>query len=172
MIIIMGILKFSERLYTLDVGEIPQTEIPRIVDPNEMDSRKGVILCYEPTKEQLIQLALIVWQVATRERNSLRTGTSRFSVAECRCTATRNCLKRLLLPFVEGDQDKAGDLCITLLRENKSNLDKYVKNWKIVPRPNTVWVDEENNDIFICQYNGQILVGLNPTNYMFSYTKK
>ena len=168
----MGILKFSERLYTLDVGEIPQTEVPRIVDPNEMDSKRGVVLCYEPTKEQLIQLALIIWQVATRERNALQTGSSTFNKAEFRCTATRNALKRLLLPFVSGDQNKARDLCITLLMENKSNLDKYIKGWKIIQRPGSIWVDEENNDLFVCQNNGRLLVGLNPTDYMFTYNSE
>lgn len=168
----MEIRKFSERLYALDVEEVPRSEIPRIVDPNEPSSREGVVVCYEPTKDQMIQLALIIWQVATRERNALQTGTSKFELAEGRCTATRNVLKRLLLPFVEGDQDKAKDLCITLLRENKPNLDKYIKGWSIIPRPKAVWVDEDTTDIFICQNNGRILVGLNPTDYMFVYNPK
>ena len=56
--------------------------------------------------------------------------------------------------------------------ENKSNLDKYIKGWKIIQRPGSIWVDEENNDLFVCQNNGRILVGLNPTDYMFTYNSE
>lgn len=165
----MEVLKFNERLYTLDVGEVRREEIPRIVDPNDAQSNNGVIVCYYPTKDQLIQLALIIWQVATRERNALQVRTREFEIAEQRCTKTRNVLKSLLLPFVEGKSDKARDLCLTLLHENKPILDKYIKNWSIIKRPTSVWVDEDTSSIFLCENEGRILVGLNPTNYVFAY---
>ena len=161
-------LNFSERLYTLDVEEVPKEEIPRIVDPtNEEDSKRGVVSCYHPTRAQLTQLALIIWQVATRERNALQVRTKQFEMAEERCTKTRNVLKSLLLPFVDGNPEKAKDLCIMLLRENKPILDKYIKKWSIIRRPTSVWVDEDTNGIFLCENGGRIVVGLNPTNYVF-----
>jgi len=167
----MEILKFDERLYTLNVEGVHREEIPRIVDPNETETGKGTVVCYHPTKEQLIQLALIIWQVATRKRNALSVRTHQFNVAEQRCTTTRNVLKSHLLPYVDGNQDKARDLCVTLLRENKEALDKYIDGWVIVPRPDSVWVDEDSKGIFICENEGVILVGLNPENYVFLYNK-
>lgn len=164
--------KFSERLYSLDVGEVPREEIPRIVDPNEAESSRGTVVCYNPTKDQLIQLALIIWQVATRERNALQIRDRQFEVAEERVTKTRNVFKSLLLPFVDGDPNKARDLCVTLLRENKPILDKYINGWSVVKRPSSVWVDEDTNGIFICENGGRILVGLNPTNYVFVYGQR
>jgi hypothetical protein len=165
----MEMLKFSERLYTLDVGEVRREEIPRIVDPNDAQSNNGVIVCFYPTKDQLIQLALTIWQVATRERNASQQRTRQFEIAEERCTKTRNVLKSLLLPFVEGNPDKARDLCVRLLREHKPTLDKYIKGWSIIKRPNSVWVDKDARGIFLCENEGRILVGLNPTNYVFAY---
>jgi hypothetical protein len=165
----MEMVKFSEKLYALDVGDIPREEIPRIVDPNDSELNNGVVVCYNPTKDQLIQLALIIWQVATRERNSSQVGTKQFEVQERLCTKTRNVLKSLLLPYVAGDSDKAKDLCIRLLRENKPILDKYLKKWSIIKRPTSVWVDKNTNGIFICENAGRIVVGLNPTNFVFVY---
>ena len=163
----MEISKLDERLYTLDVGDVPREEIPRIIDPNNAESGVGTVVCYNPNKSQLIQLALIIWQVATRERNALQVGTRQFETAEERCTKTRNVLKSLLLPYVSGNPEKARDLCVTLLRENKPILDKYLRRWSIIKRPNSVWVDEDTNGIFLCENGGRILVGLNPTNYVF-----
>ena len=97
----MEMVKFSEKLYALDVGDIPREEVPRIVDPNNSEFNDGVVVCYNPTKDQLIQLALIIWQVATRERNLSQLRTRQFEIAEERCTRTRNALKSLLLPYVQ-----------------------------------------------------------------------
>ena len=163
----MEILKFDERLYTLDVGGVHQYEVPKIIDPNDESSVKESVICYEPDRKQVIQLALIVWQVATKARNSEKPRTAMFEVAEKRCTATRDALKSLLLPFVDGDKSKAYDLCLTLLRMNKDNLDKYLKDWEIIPRPKSVWVDEKSNRIFLAQYEGRVLVGLSTTNCVF-----
>ena len=108
--------RFDERLYTLNVEGVSREEIPRIVDPNDSESNNnGVVVCYNPTKDQMIQLALIIWQVATRERNVLQVRTREFEVAEDRCTKTRNVLKSLLLPLVDGNPDKAYDTACTLL---------------------------------------------------------
>lgn len=165
-------LQFSEKLYVLDVADVPRDEVPRIVDPNNvMKSGAGTVICYNPTKTQLIQLALIIWQVATKERNALQVGTRQFEAAEGRCTKTRNVLKSLLLPFVAGNTEKARDLCVTLLRDNKPILDKHIKKWTIIKRPNSVWVDEDTNGIFLCENGGRVLVGVNPTNYVFVYNQ-
>lgn len=164
--------KFSEKLYALDVGDIPREEIPRIVDPNDSEFNNGVVVCYNPTKDQLIQLALIVWQVATRQRNSLQVGTKQFEVQERLCTKTRNVLKSLLLPYVAGDSDKARDLCIRLLTDNRQTLDEHLKKWSIIKRPTSVWVDKNTSGIFLCENGGRILVGLNPTNYVFVYNQE
>ena len=165
-------VKFSEKLYALDVGDIPREEVPRIVDPNNSEFNDGVVVCYNPTKDQLIQLALIIWQVATRERNLSQLRTRQFEIAEERCTRTRNALKSLLLRYVAGNAEKARDLCVTLLRENKPVLDKYIKQWSIIKRPSSVWIDKDTNGIFICENGGRIVVGLNPTNFVFVYDQE
>lgn len=165
-------LNFDEHLYKLDVGEVPKKEIPRIIDPNDLESSKGTVVCYFPTDEQQIQLALTIWQVATRKRNALQSRNKEFEVAEQRVTKTRNVLKSLLLPFVGGNQDKAMDFCGTLLKENKPILDKYVNGWSIIRRPSTVWIDKNARGIFLCENEGRILVGLNPTNYVFAYNEQ
>lgn len=168
----MEMVKFSEKLYALDVGDIPREEVPRIVDPNNSEFNDGVVVCYNPTKDQLIQLALIIWQVATRERNLSQLRTRQFEIAEERCTRTRNALKSLLLPYVAGNAEKARDLCVTLLRDNKPVLDKYIKQWSIIKRPSSVWIDKDTNGIFICENGGRIVVGLNPTNFVFVYDQE
>ena len=168
----MEMLQFSEKLYALDVGDIPREEIPRIVDPNDSEFNNGVVVCYNPTKDQLLQLALIIWQVATRERNSLQVRTRQFEMAEKLCTKTRNVFISLLLPFVGGDVDKARDLCLNVLKDKKPVLDKYISNWSIIKRPSTVWVDKNTNGIFICENGGRIVVGLNPTNFVFVYNHR
>lgn len=160
-------LSFDESLYRLDVKGVHKEEIPRIVDPNDSESSIGTVVCYSPTKEQMIQLALIIWQVATRDRNALQPTSGQFGVAELRCTKTRNVLKSLLLPFVDGNPDKAMDLCVTLLRDNKPILDKYIKKWSIIRRPSSVWVDKANKGLFLCENGGRIVVGLSPENYVF-----
>lgn len=164
--------KFDERLYTLDVTGVQQYEVPKIIDPNrdlnDLESRESVI-CYEPNRKQVVQIAFIIWQVATRERNSLQAGTSQFETAERRCTSTRKALGRLLLPLFGGNQDKAKDFCVTLYREHKANIDKYIKGWKIISRPSSVWVEKDGKNIFLCQNEGRILVGLSPENYVFVY---
>ena len=165
----MEMLQFSEKLYVLDVGEVPREEIPRIVDPNDSEFNDGVVVCYNPTKDQLLQLALIIWQVATRERNSLHEKNKQFETAEKLCTKTRNVFISLLLPFVGGDVAKARDLCLSVLKSNKPVLDKYLNNWSIIKRPNSVWIDKNTNGIFICENEGRIVVGLNPTNFVFVY---
>ena len=162
-------VKFSEKLYALDVGDIPREEIPRIVDPNNSEFNDGVVVCYKPTTSQLIQLALIIWQVAARERRALHPGTKEFKTAEKFCMKTRNVFISLLLPFVGGDTDKARDLCLSVLNDKKPVLDKYLDNWSIIKRPSTVWVDKNTNGIFICENGGRIVVGLNPTNFVFVY---
>lgn len=162
-------LNFDERLYTLDVGEVHKEAIPRIIDPNDAESNTGTVVCYNPTKDQFIQLALIIWQVSTRERNALQVRTKKFEVAEELVTRTRNVLISLLLPFVEGNSEKARDLCVTLLLKHKPTFDKYIEGWSIIKRPNSVWVDKEAKGIFLCKNEGRILVGLNPTNYVFVY---
>lgn len=163
--------KFDERLYTLDVGAVAQHEFPKIIDPNDENLDNGSIVCYEPDKKQTIQLALIIWQVATRERNKYRPSSPYFGLAESRCSAARNALKSLLLPFVEGDTSKARDLCLTLLRLNKEGLEKYLSHWSIIKRPNSIWVNEDSNGIFIAKYRNGIVVGLNPTNCVFVYNQ-
>lgn len=172
----MDIVKFSERLYTLDVGEVPKKEVPRIIDPNDLANKEGTVVCYCPTEDQLIQLALTIWQVATKERNALNAMHVRNqqieTAAEDRVTKTRNVFKSLLLPFVRGNQDKAMDLCRTLLDEQKPILYQYINNWKIIPRPRSVWVDKNARGIFLCENAGRILVGLNPTNYVFAYNQE
>ena len=167
----MEFLKFDERLYTLNVENVPKEEIPRIVDPNESELNNGVVVCYNPTKDQQLQLALIIWQVATRDRNSSNVGTKQFEIHEKLCTKARNVLKSLLLPYVAGDSDKAKDLCVTLLCENRPVFEKYVKQWSIIRRPSSVWVDKDTNGIFVCENGGRIVVGLNPTNFVFVYKK-
>lgn len=167
----MEMFSFSEKLYTLDVGDVPREEIPRIIDPNDSEINNGVVVCYNPTKDQLLQLALIIWQIATRERNAMSRRTKQFETAERLCTKTRNVLKSLLLPYVDGDEGKAQDLCIRLLIENKPILDKYIKQWSIIRRPSSVWVDKDTSSIFVCENEGRIVVGLNPTNFLFVYEK-
>jgi len=170
----------DERLYTLDVGGVPRKEIPRIVDPNDPEFNNGSEVCYTPTEDQLLQLALTIWQVATRERNSShrrnrpRNTVERriqFETAERLCTRTRLAFISLLLPFVGGDADKARDLCLRVLMDKKPILDKYLDNWSIIKRPSTVWVDKNTNGIFICENGGRIMVGLNPTNFVFVYNQ-
>ena len=167
--------KFDERLYTLDVAGVQQYNLPKIIDPNrdlnDLESRE-LVVCYEPDRKQVIQLAFIIWQVATRERNLLQTRDKKFEIAERRCTSTRKALGRLLLPLFDGDQDKAKDFCVTLYREHKSDIDKYIDGWGIVSRPASVWVDKEGKNIFLCQNEGRIVVGLSPENYVFVYNPK
>ncbi len=164
-------LQFSEKLYALDVGDVPKEEIPRIIDPNNTESGVGTVVCYYPDKNQLIQLALIIWQVAARDRNALHVRNRQFETAEKLCMKTRNVFISLLLPFVGGDADKARDLCLSVLRGNKSVLDQYIGNWSIIRRPSSVWIDKNTNGIFICENEGRIVVGLNPTNFVFVYDK-
>lgn len=164
--------KFDERLYRLNVESIPRKKIRRILDPTDLESNGEPVICYEPTREQAIQLAFIVWQVATRDRNAAQVKTRRFETAEERCTKSRNVLKSLLLPYVNGNKSEAIELCKTFLQENKDALQKYIKGWEIIPRPSSVWVDEDTKGIFICENAGKILVGLSPENYVFVYNEK
>lgn len=175
----MEMFNFSEELYALDVGDIPREEIPRIVDPNDSEFNNGVVVCYNPTKDQLIQLALIIWQTANQERKAMeRTKqyamsekAKRCETAERLCTKTLNVLKSLLLPYVAGDEKKVMDLCARLWIENKPMLDKYIKQWSVIKRPSSVWVDRYTSGIFVCENEGRIVVGLNPTNFVFVYEK-
>ena len=164
---------FDERLYTLDVSKVDQYEVPEYIDPNENLSDEtnsvGTVRCYRPDPKQLIQLAIIVWQVATMDRNRQPPHTRYFELAETRCTVTREILKSLLLPFCGGDVGKARDLCITLLRRNKEFLDKYICNWKIIPKPKDIWIDKESRGIFIARSGDSEVVGVNPMSYVFIY---
>ena len=167
---------FSEDLYKLNVQAVDYGDFPKIIDPNvdlEKLSPYGTVRCYNPNLEQTIQLAFIIWQVATRDRNSRKPGTDPFDVAELRCTKTRENLTSLLLPFVDGDENKAKDLCVNLLQSQRLNLEKYIKGWKIVPKPDSVWVDRNSKTLFIVEYmergKKRIAVGLNPTSDIFIY---
>ncbi len=175
----MDIFAFDERLYTLDVSEVTQYEVSKISDPkkdlDDLESHESV-KCYEPDKRQLIQIAFIIWQVATHERKKMesekRTKVSQFEVAERRIIDTRKALASLLLPMFSGNQGKAHDFCVALCRKYNPEMTKYINGWEIVPRPSSVWVDKGNNGIFLCQNKGRVLVGLNPTNYVFMYNQE
>lgn len=104
----MEMFNFSEKLYALDVGDVPKEEIPRIIDPNNTESGVGTVVCYYPDKNQLIQLALIIWQVAARDRNALHVRNRQFETAEKLCMKTRNVFISLLLPFVGAMQIRLG----------------------------------------------------------------
>ena len=173
--IVEELVKFDERLYTLDVTGVQQYEVPKIIDPNkdlnDLEARE-LVVCYEPNRKQIIQLAFIIWQVATHERNSLQTKTSKFEAAELRCTDTRKALGRLLLPLFGGNQEKAKDFCVTLYREHKKDIDKYISGWEIIPRPSSIWIDKDSKNIFLCQNLGRVVVGLSPENYVFVYNPK
>ena len=172
----MEMFQFDERLYALNVEDVHQYDVPKIIDPNEILSddtnSSGIVKCYEPSKKQLIQLSLIIWQVATRDRNRKTPRTREFELAEVRCTTTREILKSFLLPFVDGDVSKARDLCLTLIRINKENLDKYLCNWEIIPKPKDIWIDKNTRGIFIARSGDREVVGINPMNCVFVYNSK
>ncbi|MBO7505035.1 hypothetical protein J6T66_02540 [bacterium] len=173
----MSVLQFSNRLWTLDVSEVDKYERPRIIDPTgDLDKLPPheVVRCYDLNPDQEIQIALIIWQVATKERNlcDSNTQSAMFEVAETRFMQTRENLNSLLLPFVKGNRDAARDLCINFLNEQKSNLEKYIKGWKIIARPDSVWIDENSKRMFIVDYKDRVAVGLNPTNYLFIYEEQ
>lgn len=167
-------IEFSERLYTLDVSEVKYHDVPRIIDPNEDLSNlspKGFVRCYEPDSNQSMQLAFIIWRIATRERNLLyeQRRTPMYAEAEKLCTATRENLKSLLLPFVDGRATDAYDLCVNLLKTYESDIAKYQKGWRIITRPDSVWIDRNSKSMFLAPYNNGVAVGINPTKYIFVY---
>lgn len=168
------IIEFSERLYTLDVSEVKYHDVPRIIDPNEdlsHPSTKGFVRCYEPDSNQSIQLAFIIWRVATRDRNLLygQRSTPMYAEAEKICTATRDNLKSLLLPFVGGRATDAYDLCVNLLKTYESKIAECQEGWSIITRPDSVWIDRDSKSMFLAPYNDRVAVGLNPTKYIFVY---
>lgn len=169
------IFEFDKRLWTLDVSGVEQCELPEITNPDEdldkVKSHKSV-KCYVPDMGQLIQIAFIIWQVATFWRGKCQKKTSQFEQAEGRIIETRRALTSLLLPMFAGDEKKAHDFCAALCRKYNPEMTKYINGWEIIPRPSSVWVDKENNGIFLCQNKGRILVGLNPTNYVFMYNQE
>ena len=164
------IFNFSKALYMGDVTEIPRHEVP-LVDPKNLSNR-GTITCFEPTREQAVQLALIIWQAAVMERNKYPSSGIRHDAAEEKCKSTRGVLTRLLLPYVNGKKQEAMSLYKSLCLENKEELDKYVTDWKIISRPSSIWIEEDNNSLFVCQRNGKTYIGLNPWNFVFVYSPK
>ena len=171
----MDILEFDKHLYTLDVSEVKQYEVSKISDPSrdldDSESRESV-KCYEPDKRQLIQIAFIIWQVATHERSKKQARTSQFELAERRIIDTRKALASLLLPMFDGNRDKAKDFCVTLYRKYNPEMMKHIDGWRIISRPRSVWVDKETKGIFLCQVEGKVVVGLNPTDYVFVYNQE
>lgn len=172
----MEIFQFDERLYTLNVEEVHQYDVPKIIDPNEVlsddSNSSGVVKCYEPSKKQLMQLSLIIWQVATKNRSRKTPHTREFESAENFCTFTRDIFISFLLPFVGGNEEKARDLCISILRINRGNLDKYLCGWEIVPKPKDIWIDKNTRGIFIARSGDREVVGINPMKCVLVYNSK
>lgn len=160
-------IEFDELLYKLDVSEVKQYYVPREDVPHES------VLCFDPSPEQKIQLAYMIWQVATRNRSIYSTSTSKltpmFEVAESIFSATLENLKSLLLPFAAGNRDLTGKLCYMLFKEYQPAFEKHIQNWEIIHRPDSIWIDEKSNGVFLAPYGDRAAVGLNPTDYVFIY---
>ena len=162
--------KFDERLYALNVENVSRREVSRIVDPTNLESNGELVVCYDLSPEQETQLAFVVWQVATRERNQKKPrNCPMFRLFENKVNATRDALVSSLLHYVAGDEKAAIAICKKLYTILMPKLEMYLKNWEIIPRPNTIWVDKKSNGIFLAQHDGKIVVGINPKNYIFVY---
>ena len=154
---------FDERLFMLNVDGVHKEETPKIANL-KTGATEGTVVCYSPTNAQLIQLALMVFQVEARERIKFRPGTQQYNAAENRCMAGLFVLRQLFLPYVNGDKQRAETLCKKIVKGIKSIIDKYIDGWKAVPRPHSVWVDKDSNGLFLCENGGRVMVGLNRIN--------